>query len=173
MDRTENTIEQGGAGARRGDSSLAGQARQGGKNSRFGSPAHDPLRLRIQVEALLLDPRGHFRPRTLTLQTPGGDEMLVVQVGEQQDGTLSIVTPEPLAPGERFRVLPLDAAPTQPGRRCTLRVCRPGHRPGDAALDCWISELEPVSEPGVEACAHDPEPLSLLPLDAPPRSHGA
>ncbi len=115
-----------------------------------GSPARDPLSLRIQVEALLLDPRGHFRPRPLTLQpASGGREqaLLVMQVGEHEDGSLSVVTSEPLVPGELFSVRAAPArSPTDPLADASwylLCSCRPGNRPEDERQECWISVLRP------------------------------
>lgn len=115
-----------------------------------GGLARDPLSLRIQVEALLLDPRGHFRPRPLTLQpASGGREqaLLVMQVGEHEDGGLSVVTSEPLVPGELFSVRAAPArSPTDPladGGWYLLCSCRPGNRPEDEGQECWISVLRP------------------------------
>ena len=115
-----------------------------------GGLARDPLSLRIQVEALLLDPRGHFRPRPLTLQpASGGREqaLLVMQVGEHEDGSLSVVTSEPLVPGELFSVRAAPTrSPTDPLADAgwyLLCSCRPGNRPEDERQDCWISVLRP------------------------------
>ena len=115
-----------------------------------GGLARDPLSLRIQVEALLLDPRGHFRPRPLTLQpASGGREqaLLVMQVGEHEDGSFSVVTSEPLVPGGLFSVRAAPArSPTDPLADAgwyLLCSCRPGNRPEDEGQECWISVLRP------------------------------
>lgn len=112
----------------------------------------DALNLRIQVEALLMDPRGHFRPRPLTLRSLQGEreELLVTQVGELDDGSLSVVTPEPLVPGACFHVGPTPVA--APGRDAPVAGsylvthCRPGNRPEDNSQACWISQLSPEPE---------------------------
>ena len=128
--------------AARPASETAGPARPG--------LARDALSLRIQVEALLLDPRGHFRPRPLTLQPAGGareQALLVMQVGEHEDGSLSVVTSEPLVPGELFSVRAAPTrSPTDPLADAgwyLLCSCRPGNRPEDERQDCWISVLRP------------------------------
>ena len=124
-----------------------------------GVSGRDPLSLRIQIEALLLDPRGHFRPRTLALQTPGGrpeDELLVMQVGEQEDGSLSVVTAEPLAAGQIYRVQVAaddalagegDAAAVPMGSYLLVE-CRCGNRPEDGSQPCWVSTLRPQAPAG-------------------------
>lgn len=113
----------------------------------------DPLSLRIQVEALLLDPRGKFRPRAVQLQELAGerrDARLVMQVGEHADGSFSVVTPEPLVPGECFRVWvdpPRDDDdPLAAGAQYMVTGCRPGNRPEDGSQGCWVSVLQPEPE---------------------------
>ncbi len=124
-----------------------------------GLSGRDPLSLRIQIEALLLDPRGHFRPRTVALQSPGGrpeDELLVMQVGEHADGSLSVVTAEPLAAGQTYRVQVAadDASPGQgaadaaPMGSYLLAECRCGNRPEDGSQPCWVSTLRPQPPAG-------------------------
>ena len=110
----------------------------------------DPSSLRVQIEALMLDPRGHFRPRALTLLACDGDTdpLLVMQVGEHGDGALSVMTSQPLATGGRFRVWlaseqAQEAASAMAGRRYLLAECRAGHRPEDAGQPCWVSVLRP------------------------------
>lgn len=114
-------------------------------NPRRDALAGDAAGLRVQIEALLLDPRGRFRPRPLTLRALGAadvDEILVMQVGEHDDGTLSVITPEPLPDGGGF-----DVAGDGAGLGIyVLASCRGGHRPEDGALDCWISLLRPRVE---------------------------
>ncbi len=118
------------------------------------APGRDALSLRIQIEALLLDPRGAFRPRPVTLRPAGeagADDLLVMQVAEQADGSISVVTSEPLEPGRRFLVGG-DGARQEPSRQghghdpgheCLLLSCRPGTRPEDGGQPCWISVLRP------------------------------
>ena len=124
-------------------------------------PGRDALSLRIQVEALLLDPRGGFRPRPITLRpagAAGADDLLVMQVAEQADGCISVVTSEPLEPGQLFLVggdahghehAPhgQEHAPHghghAHGREYLLLGCRPGNRPEDGGQACWISVLRP------------------------------
>ena len=122
-----------------------------------GVSGRDPLSLRIQIEALLLDPRGHFRPRTLALQAPGArpeDELLVMQVGEHDDGSLSVVTAEPLAAGQAYLVQAAQEAPPQAGAaappmgRYLLAECRCGNRPEDGSQPCWVSTLRPQPPTG-------------------------
>lgn len=125
----------------------------------------DPSSLRVQIDALLLDPRGHFRPFPLMLRPSDGsdalDDLLVMQVGEHGDGCIGVVTPEPLVPGACFRVQPAQepdfgqAAP--PGGLYLVTGCRPGHRPEDAGQACWISTLCPEPESLPAHCGHPPD----------------
>lgn len=117
-------------------------------------PGRDPLSLRIQVEALLLDPRGSFRPRPVTLRAAGAagaDDLLVMQVAEQADGSISVLTSAPLEPGQVFLVGGDGRGEEHPahghghahGREYLLLFCRPGNRPEDGGQACWISVLRP------------------------------
>ncbi len=111
-------------------------------------PGRDALSLRIQIEALLLDPRGAFRPRPVTLRpagAAGADDLLVMQVAEQADGSISVITSEALEPGRRFLVGGDGARqePAQHGHEYLLLSCRPGARPEDGGQACWISVLRP------------------------------
>ena len=113
-----------------------------------GLSSRDVLSLRIQIEALLLDPRGHFRPRTLALQAPGGrpeDELLVMQVGEHEDGSLSVVTAEALGAGQVYRVQLSPPDDARPMGRYLLAECRRGSRPEDGSQPCWVSTLRPAA----------------------------
>ncbi len=138
-------------------------ARAAGPASGGVSPGRDALSLRIQIEALLLDPRGSFRPRPITLRpaaTAGSDDLLVMQVAEHADGAISVVTSEPLDPGQGFVVggdgSAHNAATHAPGHardhahehEYVLLVCRPGNRPEDGGRACWISVLRPRGEEG-------------------------
>ncbi len=114
------------------------------------APGRDALSLRIQIEALLLDPRGAFRPRPVTLRpagAAGADDLLVMQVAEQADGSISVVTSEALEPGQNFLVGGDGARPdhAQHGHEpeYLLLTCRPGTRPEDGGQACWISVLVP------------------------------
>lgn len=117
-------------------------------------PGRDALSLRIQVEALLLDPRGSFRPRPVTLRaagTAGADDLLVMQVAEQADGSISVLTSEALEPGQVFLVggdghgqdHAAHGHAHAHGREYLLLGCRPGNRPEDGGQACWISVLRP------------------------------
>jgi hypothetical protein len=113
-------------------------------------PARDALSLRIQIEALLLDPRGAFRPRPLTLRpvgAAGADDLLVMQVAAQADGSISVVTSEPLEPGQRWLVggdgTRHEHSQHGHGHEYLLLSCRPGTRPEDGGQACWISVLRP------------------------------
>lgn len=136
------------------NSTIRSPAGTAGAASGSAVPGRDPLSLRIQVEALLLDPRGSFRPRPVTLRqagAAGADDLLVMQVAEQADGSISVVTSEPLEPGQVFLVGG-DAHREEHaarghghahGREYLLLGCRPGNRPEDGGQACWISVLSP------------------------------
>ncbi len=123
-------------------------------------PWRDAPGLSVQVDALLLDPRGQFRPRALVLRAADDphveQELLVMQVGEHADGSLSVITNEPLVPGESFQVRaseqrsPDDAVAR--GEIYLVCGCRPGNRPEDGGQQCWVSVLQP--QPGVAAVRH-------------------
>ena len=94
----------------------------------------DDARLRAEVDALLLDPRGRFRPRALALRDVGGvRECVVMQVGEDAAGGICVVTSEPLADAVAWTL--------DDGTRLRVEGVRAGDRPGDAQAPCWISVL--------------------------------
>ena len=100
-----------------------------------GELAADAARLRAEVDALLLDPRGRFRPRARVLRDAvGGVERVVMQVGEDALGGICVVTAQAL-PADGSWLLDDEARPLR------LAGARAGHRPEDAQAPCWISVL--------------------------------
>ncbi|OIQ82441.1 hypothetical protein GALL_357740 [mine drainage metagenome] len=100
-----------------------------------GETAADAARLRAEVDALLLDPRGRFRPRARVLRDAvDGGERVVMQVGEDARGGICVVTAQAL-PTDGSWLLDDDARPLR------LAGARAGHRPEDAQAPCWISVL--------------------------------
>lgn len=110
----------------------------------------DAQRLRAEVDALLLDPRGRFRPRPLMLSDAAGDgtERLVMQVGVGGDGRIRVVTGDPLDDAGVWRVTGLDGEGGARDGLYRLDDARPGWRPEDAdGPPCWINTLAPVDAP--------------------------
>ena len=100
-----------------------------------GEGAADAARLRAEVDALLLDPRGRFRPCARVLRdTADAREWLVMQVGEDAQGGICVVTAQALP---HDRTWSLDGG----AQRWHLAGARAGHRPEDAQAPCWISVL--------------------------------
>ncbi len=102
-----------------------------------GLPQPDEARLRAEVDALLLDPRGRFRPRALALRDASETrEWLVMQVGEDAQRGICVVTPDPLPDAPWWSL--------DDGTRLRVSGTRAGHRPEDATAPCWISVLRPL-----------------------------
>ena len=100
-----------------------------------GGMSGDTARLHAEVDALLLDPRGRFRPRARVLRDAvGGGERVVMQVGEDALGGICVVTAQAL-PADGSWLLDDEARPLR------LAGARAGHRPEDAQAPCWISVL--------------------------------
>lgn len=98
------------------------------------------------VDAMMRDPRGWFRPRTLVLvdvQNPEADR-LVTQVGMDGQNRISLATAEPLSAATAYRVkaIPdLSEASNVSEGLYVLEGARPGRRPDDFATPCWINTL--------------------------------
>ncbi|MBW4047142.1 MAG: hypothetical protein HIU89_04175 [Proteobacteria bacterium] len=101
------------------------------------------------VDAMMEDPRGWFRPRTLVLvdvQNPEADR-LVTQVGMDGQNRIHLATAEPLSAATAYRVkaIPdLSDAATVPEGLYVLEGARRGRRPDDFATPCWINTLVPA-----------------------------
>ncbi len=115
----------------------------GAANEEAGAPPSSGLtqsedaRLRAEVDALLLDPRGRFRPCARVLRGAAGTrEWLVMQVGEDAQRGICVVTPEPLPEAACWTL--------DDGTRVRVSGTRTGHRPEDADAPCWISVLRPI-----------------------------
>ncbi len=103
-----------------------------------GEVPADMARLHAEVDALLLDPRGRFRPRARVLRdAAGGSEWLVMQVGEDAQGGICVVTAQALPHDGPWRL-------DDTAQRLRLAGARAGHRPEDAQAPCWISVLRPT-----------------------------
>lgn len=101
----------------------------------------DPV-LDAQVDAMLADPRGAFRPRVVAI----GDARLAMLVGVGAGGVLSLVTPEALEVGS---VVEVEAGDEDPGfvpGRYRVDGGRWGNRPEDSAVPCWINLLAPAAD---------------------------
>ena len=100
-----------------------------------GTVPADRARLHAEVDALLLDPRGRFRPRARVLRdAAGGHEWLVMQVGEDAQGGICVVTAQALPHDGPWRL-------DDTGQSLRLVGSRAGDRPEDAQAPCWISVL--------------------------------
>jgi hypothetical protein len=107
----------------------------------------DLSRIVAEIDALLLDPRGRFRPQALTLHDLSGAQTdgLVMQVGVEGEAGLCLVTDEQLTPGSLFQVESLSGAAYPVDGTYRVASSRRGHRPEDASMPCWITILNPAS----------------------------
>lgn len=99
--------------------------------------SRDP-ELEAQIDALLADPRGAFRPRVVCI---GEDEQLAMLVGIGAGGLLCVVTAEPLPAGATLAVAPGETDPGFVAGSYRVEGARPGNRPEDAQAPCWINLL--------------------------------
>ena len=112
------------------------------------SPCPPAKRWLGEVDAMMQDPRGWFRPRTLVLidaERPEQDR-LVMLVGQDEQGRIRVATAEALCTGTSYWIESIPGASDVPDGRYALECTHPGRRPDDAATACWISTLAP-SEP--------------------------
>ena len=99
-----------------------------------------------EIDALLQDPRGRFRPRTLVLidaQRPESDR-LVMQVGLDEQGRINVATAEALSAATSYWIEAIPGASDVPEGLYVLEGTRLGHRPDDVATPCWINTLVPA-----------------------------
>ena len=102
-----------------------------------------------RVQALLRDPRGQFMPRPVVLceLRSALPEQVVMQVGEDAQGRVQVLTAEPLADGVEYGLCD-DVGPSdRPPAVYVLDSTRKGLRPDDAQALCWINTLSPVGVP--------------------------
>lgn len=100
------------------------------------------------VEALLHDPRGQFHPRPVVLCVlqPGGSEQVVMQVGEDAQGRVLLLTADPLTDGLEYGLCD-DASSSAHTQVYVLDSVREGQRPEDDSARCWINTLIPLRVP--------------------------
>jgi hypothetical protein len=98
-----------------------------------------------EVDAMMQDPRGWFRPRTLVLTDAmrAEQERLVMQVGQDEQGRIRVATVEALCTGTSYWIESIPGASDVPDGLYVLECAHPGRRPDDAAMACWISTLAP------------------------------
>jgi hypothetical protein len=102
--------------------------------------------LAARVEALLRDPRGAFCPRPVLMclaQDPSA-EQVVMQVGEDEQGRVRLITDAPLADGVEYVLRAVSGPPDRPTPVYVLDSSREGVRPEDAGARRWINTLSPV-----------------------------
>ncbi len=98
-----------------------------------------------EVDAMMQDPRGWFRPRTLVLidaKRPEQDRV-VMQVGQDEQSRIRVATAEALCTGTSYWIESIPGVSDMPDGLYVLECAHPGRRPDDVATACWISTLAP------------------------------
>lgn len=105
--------------------------------------------LAARVEALLRDPRGQFCPRPVVLCVLQGShpEQIVMQVGEDAQGRVQVLTATPLSDGVEYGLCDESGPSDRPNQVYVLDSTREGLRPEDAGARCWINTLSTVQVP--------------------------